>query len=117
MKQSGKIAPSKNQSYQTKQTLSTILVRQQHDIQVRLRKTNQIIIEQSNEAVLKQLKSKLLHEDYSGSILQQDARYRLYADNLERVVVKDEIVTRQYFDETGNVKNYQILLPQHLKMS
>ena len=49
----------------TIQTLSTNLVKQQHDIQVRLRKTNQIIIEQSEDAVLQQLKAKLLHEDYS----------------------------------------------------
>ena len=60
------------------------------------------------------MKAKLLHEDYSENILQQDARYRYYANNLERIVLKDEILTRQYFDETGNVKYHQILLPQHL---
>ena len=98
----------------TIQTLSTNLVKQQHDIQVRLRKTNQIIIEQSKDAVLQQLKAKLLHEDYSENLLQKDARYRHYANNLERIAVKDEILTRQYFDETGYVKYHQILLPQHL---
>ena len=36
------------------------------------------------------------------------------ATNLERIARKDEILTRQYFDETGNVKYHQILLPQHL---
>ena len=98
----------------TIQTLSTNLVNQHPDIQVRLRKTNQIIIEQSKDAVLQQLKAKLLHEEYSDNLLQQDARYRQYANNLERIVLKDEILTRQYFDETGNVKYHQILLPQHL---
>ena len=98
----------------TIETLSTNLVKQQPDIQVRLKKTNQIIIEQSKDAVLQQLKAKFLHEDYSENILQQDARYRHYANNLERTVLKDEILTRQYFDETGNVKYHQILLPQHL---
>ena len=98
----------------TIETLSTNLVKQQLDIQVRLKKTNQIIIEQSKDAVLQQLRAKLLHEDYSENILQQDARYRHYANNLERIVLKDEILTRQYFDETGNVKYHQILLPQHL---
>ena len=62
----------------TIETLSTNLVKQQPDIQVRLKKTNQIIIEQSKDAVLQQLKAKLLHEDYSENILQQDARYRHY---------------------------------------
>ena len=60
------------------------------------------------------MKAKLLHEEYSENILQQDARYRHCANNLERIVLKDEILTRQYFDETGNIKYHQILLPQHL---
>ena len=98
----------------TIQTLSTNLVNQHPDIQVRLRKTNQIIIEQSKDAVLQQVKAKLLHEEYSENLLQQVARYKHYANNLERIVLKDEILTRQYFDETGNVKYHQILLPQHL---
>ena len=98
----------------TIQTLSTNLVKQHPDIQIRLRKANQIIIEQSKDAVLQQLKAKLLHEEYSENLLQQDARYRHYANNLERIVLKDEILTRQYFDETGNGKYHQILLPQHL---
>ena len=79
-----------------------------------MRKTNQIIIEQSKDTVLQQLKAKLLHEEYSENILQQDARYRHYANNLERIVIKEDILTRQYFDETGNIKYHQILLPQHL---
>ena len=98
----------------TIQTLSANLVKQHPDIQVRLMKTNQITIEQSKDAVLQQLKAKLLHEEYSENFLQQDARYRHYANNLERIVLKDEIVTRQYFDETANVKYHQILLLQHL---
>ena len=56
----------------------------------------------------------MLHEEYSENLLQQDARYRHYANNLERIVLKDEILTRHYFDETGNVEYHQILLPQHL---
>ena len=56
------------------QTLSTNLVKQHPDIQVQLRKTNQIIIEQSKDSVLQQLKAKLLQEEYSENLLQQDAR-------------------------------------------
>ena len=106
--------PAPDEPTFTTQTLSTNLVKQHPDIQVRLRKTNQIIIEQSKDAVLQQLKAKLLHEEYSENLLQQDARYRHYANNLERIVLEDEILTRQYFDETGNVRYHQILLPQHL---
>ena len=103
--------PATDEPTVTIQTLSTKLVKQHHDIQVRLRKTNQINIEQSKNVVLQQLKAKLLHED-SESLLQQDARYRHYANNLKRNVTKDEILSRQYFDETGIVKYHQILLPQ-----
>ena len=106
--------PATDEPTVTIQTLSTNLVKQHPDIQVRLRKTKQIIIEQSKDAVLQQLKTKLLHEEYSENLLHQDARYRHYAINLERIVLKDEILVRQYFDETGNVKYHQILLPQHL---
>ena len=35
-------------------------------------------------------------------------------NNIERIVLKDEIVTRQYYDETGHVKYHQILLSKHL---
>ena len=35
-------------------------------------------------------------------------------NNIDRIVLKDEIVTRQYYDETGQVKYHQILLPKHL---
>ena len=33
---------------------------------------------------------------------------------MDRIVLKDEIVTRQYYDETGQVKYHQVLLPKHL---
>ena len=33
---------------------------------------------------------------------------------MERIVFKEDILTKQYFDETVNVKYHQILLPQHV---
>ena len=33
---------------------------------------------------------------------------------MDRIVLKNEIVTRQYYDETGQVKYHQVLLPKHL---
>ena len=60
------------------------------------------------------LKAKIQNEEYSEEILQQDIRYKHYLNNLDRIVLKDEIVTRQYYDETGQIKYHQILLPKHL---
>ena len=98
----------------TIQTVSFNLVRQQLEIQVRLLKTNQIIIERSKYAVLQQLEAKRFHEEYAKSKLQQDAQYRHIADNLERTVVNEVILTRQYLDETGTVKPHQALLSRYL---
>ena len=60
------------------------------------------------------MRAKLQKEEYSEEILQQDIRYKYYLNNIDRIVLKDEIVTRQYYDETGQVKYHQILLPKHL---
>ena len=80
----------------------------------KLRRTNQILLEQSKDTILLQLKAKIQKEEYSEEILQQDIRYRYYLNNIDRIVLKDEIVTRQYYDETGQIKYHQILLPKHL---
>ena len=80
----------------------------------KLRKTNQILLKQSRDPILLQLKAKLQKEEYFEEILQQDIRYKYYLNNIDRIVLKDEIVTRQYYDETGLVNYHQILLPKHL---
>ena len=80
----------------------------------KLRRTNQILLEQSKDPILLQLKTKIQNEEYSEEILQQDIRYRHYLNNLDRIILKDEIVTRKYYDETGQTKYHQILLPKHL---
>ena len=49
--------PATDEPTVTIQTMSTNLVKQHPDVQARLRKTNQIIIEQSKDAVLQQLKA------------------------------------------------------------
>ena len=80
----------------------------------KLRRTNQILLEQSKDPILLQLKAKIQNEENYEEILQQDIRYRHYLNNLDRIVLKDKIVTRKYYDETGQIKYHQILLPRHL---
>ena len=79
-----------------------------------MRKTNQILLEQSRDPILHQLKAKLHKEEYSEEIPQQDFRYKFYLNKIDRIFLKDEAVTRQYYDETGQVKYHQTLLPKHL---
>ena len=80
----------------------------------KLRRTNQILLEQSKDPILLQLKAKIQKEEYSEKILQQDIRYNYYLNNIDRIVLKNETVTRQHYDETGQTKYHQILLPKHL---
>ena len=80
----------------------------------KLQRTNQILLEQSKDPILLHLKAKIQKEEYSEKILQQDIRYKFYLNNIDPILLKDEIVTRQYYNETGQVKCHQILLPKHL---
>ena len=80
----------------------------------KLRRTNQILLEQSKDQVLLQLKAKIQKEEYSEEILQQDIRYKHYMNNKDCITLKNENLTRQYYDESGQVKHHQILLPKPL---
>ena len=71
-------------------------------------------IEQQNDVVLHQLRLKLQKEEYSETILQQDSRYRHYCSQIDRLSVQDDVVIRDYYDETGSVQYRQALLPKHL---
>ena len=59
------------------------------------------------------MKAKIQKEEYSEEIFQQDIRYKRYPHTFDRLVLKDKMLTGQYYDETGQVKNHQILLPEH----
>ena len=80
----------------------------------KLRRTNQILMEQARDPTLLQLEAKIQNETFSEEILQHDIRYKLYLNNSDRIVLKDEVITRQCYNETGQVKYHQILLPKHL---
>ena len=71
-------------------------------------------IEQQNDVVLHQLRLKLQKEENSETILQQDSRYRHYCSQIDRLSVPDDVVIRDYYDETGRVQYRQPLLPKHL---
>ena len=77
----------------------------------KLRRTNQIMLEKARDPILLQLIARIQKEESSEELLQQDIRYKHYLNNLDRIVQKDEVITRQYYDETGQIKYHQILLP------
>ena len=71
-------------------------------------------IEQQNDIILQQIRLKIQKEEYSETILQQDSRYRLYCRQLDRLSVHEDVIFRDYYDETGNVQFRQALLLKHL---
>ena len=80
----------------------------------KLAKPITMAIEQNNDITLQQLRLKLQKEEYSETILQLDPRYRRYCRQLDRLSVHEDIIYRDYYDETGSVQFRQVLLPKHL---
>ena len=114
-KQRAKHNPATAESIITIETMTTNFNNTDITIKTRLSRTNPIAAEQTNNGTLVHFEAKILKEDYSEEeVPQHAARYTYYLGNTARIVLRDEVLTRQYFDETGQIKYYQILLPQHL---
>ena len=64
--------------------------------------------------MLKNIKLKILGQPYDEVLIMTDSRYKHYKANEDRIILKDGLLFRKYFGETGSVKNYQILMPKQL---
>ena len=73
-----------------------------------------IRVEQVAELVLKNLKLKILGQPHDDVLLTTDRRFEHSKANEDRIILKDGLPFRKYYGKTGNVKNYQILIPQQL---
>ena len=60
------------------------------------------------------MKLKILGEPYDEVLIMTDSRYKNYKANEDRIILKDGLLFRKYFGETGRVKYYQILIPKQL---
>ena len=70
-----------------------------------------IRVEQDANLVLKNLKLKILGQPQDDVLLATDRRYKHYKANEDRIILKDGLLFRKNYGETGSVKNYQILIP------
>ena len=66
-------------------------------------------VEQDVDLVL-----KILGQPYDEVLMITDSRYKNYKSNEDRIILKDGLLFRKYFGETGSVKYYQILIPKQL---
>ena len=73
-----------------------------------------IRVEQDADLVLKSLKLKILGQPHDDVLLATDRRYQHYEANEDRIILKDGLLFRKYYGETGSVKYYQILIPKQL---
>ena len=73
-----------------------------------------IRVEQDADLVLKNLKLKILGQHYDDVLLTTDRRFTHYKANEDRIILKDGLLLRKYYGDTGSVKYYQILIPKQL---
>ena len=73
-----------------------------------------IRVEQDVDLVLKNMKLKILGQPYDEVLIMTDSRYKYYRANEDRIILKDGLLFRKKFGETGSVKYYQFLIPKQL---
>ena len=73
-----------------------------------------IRLEQNNDIVLRNLRAKIEGEPFDENELASDFRYQHYLQNITRIEIKHEVLTRKYYTDTGMISHYQILLPIQL---
>ena len=71
-------------------------------------------VEQDVDLVLKNMKMKNLGQTYDEVLMMTHSRYRNYKANEDRIILKDGLLFRKYFGETGRVNYYQIVNPKQL---
>ena len=73
-----------------------------------------IQVEQYVDVLLKNMKLRILGQPYDEVLMITDLRYKNYKANEDRIILKEGLLLRKYFGETGSVKYYQILIPRQL---
>ena len=73
-----------------------------------------IRVEQDADLVLENLTLKKVGQTQFDVLLTTDRPFKHYKSNEDRLVLKDGLLFRIYYGETGSVKNYQILIPMQL---
>ena len=78
-----------------------------------LTKPSRILIEQDSDPTLLNFKCEMLGLPFDEQILN-DARYMHYSRNKKRIILKDDMLYRQYYNDIGEVSHLQVLLPGQL---
>ena len=71
-------------------------------------------VEQDADLVLRNLKLKIHGQLHDDKLLTTGRRFKHYKANEDRIILKDGLLFRKYYGETGSVKYYQFLIPKQL---
>ena len=63
-----------------------------------------IRVEKDVDPVLKSLKLKILGQSFEEVLLTTDKRFEHYKANEKRIILKDGLLFRKHYGETGNIK-------------
>ena len=74
-------------------------------------------IEQHNDVIVHQTRLKMFKDEYYETILQHDYGNCNYGSQMDRLSIRNDFVTREYFDKKDSVQYHQALLPKQLVTS
>ena len=84
-----------------KPTAGTINYREGH-----FKDNAKIRLEQNNDEVLRNLRAKIEGEPFDETQFTQDYRYKHYLQNITRIEIKQDVLTRRYYNDTGLISHY-----------
>ena len=79
-----------------------------------LKKPSSILIKQGSDLTLLNFKREILGLPSDEQILINDARYMHYFRNKKHIIIKHYILCRIYYNDLGEVRHLQVLLPGQL---
>ena len=77
--------------------------------------SSRILIDQNADPVLLNFKGQMLRLPFDNEILGTIPRCNHYSRNKKHIVMKDDILYRQKYNDVGGVSHLQVLLPVQLK--
>ena len=72
-----------------------------------------IQVEQDVDLLLKNMKPKVLGQLHDEVLIMTDSRYKHYKENENPIILKDSLLFRKYFGETGSVKYTKFSSPSN----
>ena len=79
-----------------------------------LPKSSRILIEKDSDPTLLNFKRQMLGLPFEERISLNEARYMHYSRNKKRIIIKDDLLCRQYYIDLVEVSHLQVLLPGQL---